>query len=275
MLMNAYTPATAQAFPRVPGYQPRAAVGSAPTPDMIARMAANDAQTQTQAEAQPQAQAERREIYHLVHKGLRAAMSDALVRLGRVDLSGLETRKGALDAVTDLLHMCREHVEHENAFLHTAMEKAVPGSSQVCTADHGHHVTAIRNLETRIEEARRADPQMRERAFKVLYRLLASFVAENFAHMEIEESSNTELLWRHYSDADILSIEHQIHAAIKPERMMHWLRWILPNVNRQQRAVMMRGMQAGMPPELFGAVLDMVKPHLSEFERAALALDLA
>jgi hypothetical protein len=30
-----------------------------------------------------------------------------------------------------------------------------------------------------------------------------------------------------------------------------------------------------MPPELFAAVLDMVKPHLSEPERAALVADLA
>lgn len=263
--MNAYTPPKSQAFPHVPGYQPCVAIGSAPTPDMIARMAANDAQVQ----------AERREIYHLVHKGLRAAMSDTLVRLGRVDLSGPEMRQDVLDAVTDLLAMCDEHLEHENNFLHAAMEKAVPGSAQATATDHQHHVKSIRELEMRVADARQAAPQLRERAFKVLYRLLAGFVAENFAHMEIEESSNTELLWRHYSDADILSIEHQIHAAIKPARMMHWLRWILPNVNRQQRAVMMRGMQAGMPPELFGAVLDMVRPHLSEFERAALAIDLA
>jgi hypothetical protein len=263
--MNARTQADAKAFPQVPGYQPRAVTQTASSPDFITRMVANDAAVTP----------ERHEIYHVVHKGLRAAMSDALVRLGRVDLDDAAHRTEALAAVADLLNLCREHLEHENNFLHTAMEKVVPGSSRACADDHAHHVSAIAQLKTRLDDAAVADPLVRERAFKVLYRLLASFVSENFAHMAIEESTNTELLWRHYSDADLLAIEHQIHAHIKPERMMTWLRWILPNVTRQQRAIMMRGMQAGMPPELFGGVLDMVKPHLSEFERAALAIDLA
>lgn len=255
----------AKAFPSVPDYQPRPAAAAVQAPDFIAGMAAND------KAAAPQ----RRELYHLVHKGLRAAMSDALVQLGRVDLASAESMKSALATVANLMALCSEHLEHENAFVHTAMEKAAPGSSKRCADDHQHHVASIAALRTRIDEAAQADAQIRERAFKVLYRLLASFVAENFEHMEVEESANTEILWQHYSDADLLAIEHQIHAHIKPENMMTWLRWILPNVTRQQRAIMMKGMQAGMPPELFGGVLEMVKPYLSDIERVALAADLA
>ncbi|MBK8160508.1 MAG: hemerythrin domain-containing protein [Rhodospirillaceae bacterium] len=252
--------AHSHAFPIVPNYQPRKLAASAPSPDFIAGMAANDLAPQ------------RREIYHLVHKGLRAAMSDALARLGRVDLDAPDA---TLDAVADLLQLCAEHLAHENAFLHTAMERVVPGSAQRCAEDHLHHEKSIRELEARLKAARETPMPARERALKVLYRLLAAFVAENFQHMEIEESTNTALLWAHYTDQDLLAIEQQIHAHIKPERMLTWLRWILPSVTRQQRATMMRGMQAGMPPELFGAILDMVKPHLSDLERTALVADLA
>ncbi|WP_303977800.1 hypothetical protein [Dongia mobilis] len=253
--------ARSHAFPTVPDYQPQQLAASAPAPDFIAAMAAaNDLAPQ------------RHEIYHLVHKGLRAAMSDALARLGRVDLDAPDE---ALAAVADLLQLCAEHLAHENAFLHTAMERAVPGSASACAEDHLHHQKTILDLEARLSAVRHAAMPARERAMKVLYRLLAGFVAENFQHMEIEESTNTQLLWTHYTDQELLAIEQQIHAHIKPERMLTWLRWILPSVTRQQRAKMMRGMQAGMPPELFSAVLDMVKPHLSELERAALAVDLA
>lgn len=263
--MPSRSAADAKNFPNVPPYQPRPVAAAVPSRHFIANMAvAND--------TAPQAETQRREIYHLVHKGLRAAMSEALVSLGRVDLAAPDS---ALAAVAELLQMCAEHLDHENNFLHTAMEKVQPGSAQRCASDHAHHVKTIGDLQARLAEAREVAGPARERALKVLYRLLAIFVAENFEHMEIEESTNTDLLWAHYSDADILAIEHQIHAHIKPERMMTWLRWILPNVTRQQRALMMTGMQAGMPPELFGAVLEMVKPHLTEQERATLALDLA
>jgi hemerythrin-like domain-containing protein len=263
--MSTRNAAEARDFPHVPAYAACDTPKSVVRPDLIQEMAAND------AAAAPQ----RHEIYHLVHKGLRAAMSDALVRLGRVDNADATSIATALSAVEDLMGLCRDHLDHENAFLHTAMERAVPGSSSRCADDHVHHVKAIADLGERLREARVATPPARERAIKVLYRLLATFVAENFAHMEIEESTNTELLQQHYSDAELLAIEHQIHAHIKPERMMTWLRWILPHVSRQQRAVMMRGMQAGMPAELFAGILEMVKPHLSDAERVALAADLA
>ncbi len=263
--MSTRSTGEAKAFPHVPAYQPQANVKGAMSSDFIARMAANDVASATQ----------RREIYHLVHKGLRAAMGEALVRLGRVDSVSPDSVEGALGTVENLLTMCREHLEHENECLHTAMEAVVPGSSRRCADDHAHHEKAIAGLAERVAEARKAAPAARERALKVIYRLLAIFVAENIEHMEIEESANTETLWQHYSDDEILAIEHKIHARIKPERMMAWLRWILPNVSRQQRAVMMKGMQAGMPPELFGNILEMVKPHLTEAERLALATDLA
>lgn len=230
------------------------------------RDAANDAARQPETA--------RRETYHLVHKGIRACMSETLVRLGRVDVASPDSVSAALAAVAELLQMCAEHLDHENNFLHTAMERAQPGSAKRCAGDHDHHLKTIAELEARLAAAREAEGPSRERALKVLYRLLALFVAENFEHMEVEESENTALLQAHYTDQDLLEIEHAIHAHIKPERMMVWLRWMLPNVTRQQRAEMMKGMQAGMPPEVFATILEMVKPHLSEAERVALAQDL-
>jgi hypothetical protein len=218
---------------------------------------------------------QRHEIYHLVHKGLRACMGEALTNLGRVDLDTPLSVAGALNATEELLQLCAEHLDHENRFLHTALERAKPGASARCAADHAHHVKAIEGLTARLAAAREAEPPEQERALKVLYRLLALFVAENFQHMEIEESENTALLWAHYSDAELHEIEQAIHAHIKPERMLVWLRWMLPHVTRQQRAAMLKSMQAGMPAAVFTGVLDMVRPHLGPAERLALAEDLA
>lgn len=217
---------------------------------------------------------QRHEIYHLVHKGLRACMGETLTHLGRVDLAEPLSIAGALNAVEELLELCAEHLDHENHFLHTALERVKPGASARCAADHAHHLAAIAALSARLEAARMAQPPGQERALKVLYRLLALFVAENFQHMEIEESENTATLWAHYSDTDLHAIEAAIHAHIKPERMLVWLRWILPHVTHQQRAAMLRAMQSGMPAAVFTGILDMVRQHLSPSERMALAEDL-
>lgn len=261
--MTSKSGADLKVFPTSPRYQPLTAHSVRHNPDFIAAMAgANDA-------------APRYEIYAAVHKGLRACMVETLTNLGRVDAASESSVAQALGMVNDLLEHCSDHLAHENEFIHAALERVQPGSAARCAADHVQHVADIAKLRARVDAVNLTAGPGRERALVVLYRLLALFVAENFEHMSVEESAHTETLWAHYSDDELRAIEHEIVSHIKPDRLMAFLRWMLPFASRQERARMLKGMKAGMPPEAFAGLLDMVKPHLRFEDRAAIALDLA
>src|SRR5262245_66305487 len=62
------------------------------------------------------------DLYTAVHKGLRACMAHVLVEAGRMDTADAEDTERALELVRDLLLLCRAHLEHEDTFLHGAME---------------------------------------------------------------------------------------------------------------------------------------------------------
>jgi len=70
--------------------------------------------------------APRFDIYAGIHKGVRLLLGDVLARAGRVradDPGALQDLAGQVERVADF---CANHLAHENAFVHRALEQAGP-----------------------------------------------------------------------------------------------------------------------------------------------------
>lgn len=212
----------------------------------------------------------RYDIYAVIHKGLRAFMSQTLTRVGRADWDEAEDRQVVLGQVRDLLHACAAHLEHEDAFLHPAMDARRPGSSAQTGSDHRGHERHIEDLERLARQLRECDNGARQAAGDTLYRALAAFVAENFEHMEVEERHNNAVLWSAYSDTELFALEQRLVAAVKPETMQMLLPWMLPYASPAQRLELLGGMRQGMPGEVFNGVLNMLRDLLLPREWAKL-----
>ena len=156
----------------------------------------------------------RHNIYALIHKALRLAMSEALVALGRLDASDPQEVSDAIVRVRDLLHFCKHHLEVENTFVHPALEARRQGSTGRIAAEHVEHVASIAALERKVEALARAPAPLRETAAFALYGDLASFVGENLVHMHEEETSHNRELWAAYTDDELVGIENAIKASI-------------------------------------------------------------
>jgi hypothetical protein len=218
----------------------------------------------------------RHDGYLGIHKALRLFMTDTLTRVGRTDPGDDAEVHSTLEQVRDLLGLCQLHVKDENDFLHPALERARAGSAARAQQEHVQHLEAIHDLgdlagliaDTR-DTARAAAPAR-------LYRAMALFVAENLEHMHLEETEHNAVLWAHYSDAELLGIEHALVASIPPQAMVKALYWFMPALNAPERAAMLQGMQRGMPPEAFLGIVDIARRTLagSDFAKLARALGL-
>ena len=235
-------------------------------------------QTSTQrAPAAAATGAGRYDIYAGIHKALRLFMSRTLCEVGSTDPGNAEEVKAALGLLDRLLGLCELHLKDENEFVHPALERARPGSTARIAAEHVHHAEAIADLRDLAGVVADSSGAVRAAACGRLYRALALFVADNFQHMQVEETAHNALLWAHYSDAELMAIEQALVAAIPPAAMFEALHWFLPALNAPERAAMLAGMQQGMPPEAFAAVLDIAQRTLPVPAHAALmrALGLA
>lgn len=201
-------------------------------------------------------------LYQAVHKGLRAFMADTLVRVGRTDAADLQDRADCAEQVRILLHLCGEHLVHENHFIHTAMMRRSPGSAGQAEAEHVAHVAEIAALRRLLAQAEVASPAQRDAHWLRLYHALSQFVAGNLIHMLMEEQAHNAVLWEHYSDEELIAVHDALVASIPPEEMAVHFRWMMPSVSHAERVGMLQGMRQGMPPEVFASQLDMARPLL-------------
>lgn len=204
----------------------------------------------------------RYDMYAFIHKALRAFMTDTLLSMGRMDCHDDTDTAVTLGQVRGLLDMCRAHLEHENRFVHTAMDARAPGSAERAEREHVEHQRVIDQLETDVFAVEQSQGEARERAAGRLYRQLAIFVAENLEHMQMEETEHNRVLWALYSDDELRGIEQAIVASQPPEKMIALMRWMLPALNPSERGLLIGGMRQGMPKKVFQGMLQMLRPFL-------------
>ena len=220
------------------------------------------------------AAAPRVDLYAGIHKALRAVMADTLLALGRMDHDDALELAQTTQRVLELLEFCRSHLQHENDFVHAAMESRAAGSSGQIAHEHKEHVEAIEQLANRTTALLQCELAARAERTLALYRALSLFIAHNFEHMHVEETAHNAVLWARFTDAELMEIHGALVASIPPEEMMFVVRWMVPFMNPAERTAMLADMRAHAPAPAFTAALDVIRPHLSEREWTKLANSL-
>ena len=203
----------------------------------------------------------RLDLYAFIHKALRAYLSHTLLLVGRTDPNDRDDTQQALIEVRNLLAFCRSHLDHEDRHIHTAMEARCPGSSARTDDEHVDHALVFDRLMRLTVEAEYGVGPAQPPAWTRLYRELALFAAEQFEHMEAEESDNNAILWATYTDAELDRIRQDIVASIPTWQTKQTLRWMLPHLTPAERTVVMTGLR-DHAPEGYRDVMDMVQPLL-------------
>ncbi len=220
--------------------------------------------TVAQAEPTQAARQPRFQIYRAIHKGIRGLMMDTLARVGRMDIEDAAEMGQALGQTDALLEFCLGHVHHENEFIHPALEARQSDSSLHTADDHVEHLEAIARLQAQVAALWGAPVAARAGLADELYSALGVFVAENFEHMNIEETHNQSVLEACYTDGELMAIHDALLATVPPEEKAFSMRWMLPYLNPTERMHVFLGMRASAPPEAYEAMLGLARDVLSE-----------
>lgn len=224
----------------------------------------------TRAERAP-----RMDLYAPIHKALRHVMTDTLVRMGSVDPADEADLHGTLAQLDSLLGMMRAHLQHENRFVHPAIEAHHPGAARRIAGEHEEHLASIDALQAERTTLALTGPADRAPLALRLYRHLALFVAENLQHMHVEETVHNQALWAAYSDAELMALHDTIMAHVGPTERASLLLWLAPSLAHAELACMLGDMRATLPTEAFASVLELVQARLTPVRRDKLARALA
>lgn len=202
-------------------------------------------------------------MYRPIHKALRVFMADTLCAVGRLDTRDRALTAAVLAQVQELATACENHMKKEDEFVHAAMELAAPGSSLSSAEEHFHHKYACRRLSALADAVGQADDDEKEARASQLYYYLALFMAENLAHMNLEETENNWALWSAYTDEELMAIERRIVASLSEAERGLTMRWMLPALTPAERLAMVSGMAGQMPAAAFQGMLKTIQTLLT------------
>jgi hemerythrin-like domain-containing protein len=196
------------------------------------------------------------DLYGPIHKGLRLASADLMIRLGRLDSQDAAAVSAAMGDLREHLRLAAGHLEHEETFIHPMLAQRQGAAAARLTEQHDHHRHAFAHLEGLIPAVETAGSDARAGRLRELYLAFSRFVADDLAHMHEEETVTWPLLCALFTDDELAALEMRIIASIDPPTNIAIMQRMIPAMTRQERAALLGGMQASAPAEAFRAVME-------------------
>lgn len=213
------------------------------------------------------------DIYGPVHKGLRRAHGEMLIRLGCADWAG-EDQEALITDLRSHLAIAGQHLAHEDRHIHPALASRAPASVEALEDQHDHHRGRFVRIEGLIDALPVSDRRDRAHVGRALYQAFGELVAEDLIHMLHEETVVWPALCAHFTDAELKAIEMEIIAALSPGEVIGFMRLMMPAMSHPERVALLGGMKADAPAEAFDAVIEAVRPDLDSAAWARLMSDL-
>ena len=194
---------------------------------------------------------QRHEMYWPIHKALRHMMYATAQNLGVADFQDEKVADGALASLENTITLLVFHAEHEEKFVHTALEERAPGVIESFEKDHGSDERTYVELRRLSDEAKSANGERKSELGNDIYGLYNQFIGTYLDHLYREEHELQQALWDNFSDEELGAIDGAIMASVAPDLMAQFLALICESFNPGELAFMLNGMKAAMPPEVF------------------------
>ena len=213
----------------------------------------------------------REDIYGPVHKGLRWILTDVMVGMARTDFADEASTSRTLTDLRHVLDLCASHLAHENAHVHTALDRRRPGASARLEGDHDHHEQSIAELRAFADEIERAAPASRAALGRRLYLRYSAFVGENLVHMVEEEELAQAVLEEIYTAEELQDLHRRIVTSIAPDKMLSFVKIMLTGADPVTRNAMVASVGKVLPVDKMAAVVAGLRAEIGEPEWQAVA----
>jgi hypothetical protein len=213
----------------------------------------------------------RTDLYTTIHKAIRSEIFETTRAVARADFAEVDDAGRAAAAIRRLVGFLDEHALHEDEVLMPELARAAPELHAALEADHVRVDGLHRDLVTTTARLEGATQAERLALGQRLHERIVRLATEQLRHMDREEQEAQPVLWARFSDAELEALHGRIVGSIPPARMAEWLTVILPAVSVPERAVLLGGMRAAVPPPVFDALTAPARAALGERGWAATA----
>jgi len=206
---------------------------------------------------------QRYNVFLQIHKGLRVMLYDTSTALQQADLETAGADHPALRKLAATLDFFDGHAHHEDTHVFSMLQQYEPGFVAAMEAEHVADHALSNELRSLILDLRQATtPEEKYAIGTRLCHTFNAFTVFNLTHLHKEETEVNELLWKHYTDMDIIMANRQLVATLTPDEAQQSAYWMLRSGSDNELAKLFAGMKAGAPAEAFEGLMAMAQEVL-------------
>lgn len=207
---------------------------------------------------------QRLNIFNQVHKGLRAALYETALLLQQANFTSANESDVAMERIKEVLMLFEEHARKEDFYI---LKAIVPYEPSVADAFEQEHIEDM-ELSAELSDAVVAfesllDNSEREAAGRKINELFAAFIAFNLKHMGKEELVINEILWRYFSDNEILQIQNRIVASTQPWHQDFFSKWMLRGINNAEATSWLLAVERTAPPIVYQTLFNKARQQFT------------
>jgi hypothetical protein len=184
------------------------------------------------------------DIFTNVHKGIRRALFEVCVALGRADADG-QRSAAARAQLGEVLHFVAHHGENEDVLLVPLLDHAAPSVAERMRAAHVHIDAALASLRASVEAA----------PIVTLHHRTCEFIALYLEHMREEEQELEPMIRAALTLEQLAGFGRGSVERTAPADQRMMLRWMLPAMTRADA----EGFVAKLP----GPLADELRPLIA------------
>jgi len=208
---------------------------------------------------------QRYNIFLQVHKGLRALLYETALQVQHTDFWNVEEGDNTIEAISDVVRLFEKHASTEDTLVFPSVEKYDPAVSDAFEQEHiKDHL--LGELLTNAMTSYRTAAVITEKAEagKRIQSAFIKFMVFNLEHMAKEEEVINPILWRHYSDAELMGITQVILAKLPQEDVIEMSRWMMRGLNNTEITGWLKGVEKNAPEIVFRSLFATAEKELTE-----------
>ncbi|HYK57283.1 MAG TPA: hemerythrin domain-containing protein, partial [Flavisolibacter sp.] len=165
--------------------------------------------------------------------------------------------------IKEVVMLFDEHAHKEDTYILPAILQFEPSVVDSFEQEHVTDLALSRQLSTAASQFESLQqPEDRAEAGKKINIDFVSFLVFNLQHMAKEEDILNRLLWRYYSDAEILQMQQRIVQNTQPWHQDFYSKWMLRGINHVEAALWLRSVQRAAPEVVYQTLFTKAQQEL-------------
>lgn len=188
---------------------------------------------------------------------------DTSLALQQTHFADGEESETALEKVRMAVDVFDKHAVHEDSFILPAIQQYEPSLADAFEQEHekDHALSeSLRGLLTVYRYAIKTEVKIE--TGRAINKAFIGFMIFNLEHMAKEETVLNKVLWRYYSDAEIMALNQKIVASIPPEEMAFTSAWMMRGMSNTEISGWLKAVEKNAPEPVFTMLFSIAEREL-------------